>query len=344
MVEVSRNGKGGDPSGVHAGVAAVAPASAVKPSQTSSELTYTFQPGAGLVYALGVLGFDFGTEARRDSFKQLMTAAFPRGYRAPVGPIPHDARDMVLYLKYLGRDGQMHTPNPPYDYLDEAKSLIWTLNLELTPIYGLEPLGPFSLTVYKALVDLLDYQIQKEDDPNYVERVSIPGLLTGRTVRLFSGQVLPIVELENVRGLYGWKVNDLITAAIGYVEAAGTALTPDQIGVFQTNLESFLNRVYYDFRNLGTTAPDRALNFSVTNVVQASTIFGQFIRQGLQLDTIEILKSPACRLDSDCWDVKLKFFNPISLTLPVQVARFTVDVSDKMPVTLGSLRVWAQRY
>jgi len=328
--------------------ASAAPPAEVAPSQTTSELTYTFQPSGGLVYALGTLGFDFGTEARRDSFKQLMGAAFPADYRTPTGPIPHDARDMVLYLKYADVDDKgsptLDPKKPSYYHLDEAKSLIWTLNLELTPIYGLEPLGPFSRRVYQTLVDLLDNQIRKEDDPDYVERVSIPGLLSGRTVRLFSGQVLPIVEMENVRGMYGWKVNDLIQAALNIVEKAGTALTPDQKVTFGTTLRNFLNRVYYDFRNLGTTSPDRALNFAVTNLVQVSLIFGDFIRRGLELDTIDVLKSPTCRLDSDCWDVKLKFFYPSDLTKAVQVARLTLDVSDKMPVTLGTLRVWAQRY
>jgi cyanobactin maturation PatA/PatG family protease len=321
----------------------VAPA-ALTPSQTSSELTYVFQPAGGLVYALGTLGFDFGTEARRDSFKQLMGAAFPHGYRHGHGPIPHDARDIVIYLKYLDVDGTIDENKPSYAYLDEAKSLIWTLNLELTPIYGLEPLGPFSLAVYKTLVDLLDYQTLRENHPKYVERVSIPGLLAGRTVRLFSGQVLPIIELENNRGLYGWKVNDLVTSAITAAQGQGPALTDEQKADFALGLTSFLNRIYYDFRNLGTTAPDRALNFSVTNLVQASMIFGQVIRKNQELDSIEVLKSPTCRLDSDCWDVKLKFFHPGDLTKAVTVARFTVDVSDKMPVTLGSLRTWAQRY
>lgn len=329
----------------------------VRPSQTTSELTYTFQPGSGLVYALGTLGYDFGTEARRDSFKQLMSQAFGKEHRPGVGPIPQDARDMVLYLKYLyqDKDGNPATEVDPADptglrlvpryyYLDEAKSLIWTLNLELTPIYGIEPLGPFSRCVYEKLVDLLDCQIQREDHQHYVERVSIPGLLAGRTVRLFSGQVLPIVELENTRGLYGWKVNDLISAAKEAIKGTGAPLTQEQELAFAKNLEAFLNRIYFDFSNLGTTAPDRALNYSVTNIVQASMVFGEFIRDGLQLDSIEVLKSPTCRLDSDCWDIKLKFFMPTDLTQSVQVARFTVDVSDKMPVTLGSLRVWAQRY
>ena len=31
---------------------------------------------------------------------------------------------------------------------------------------------------------------------------------------------------------------------------------------------------------------------------------------GEQLDSILVDKSPFCRMDSDCWDVKLKFFDP----------------------------------
>ena len=30
----------------------------------------------------------------------------------------------------------------------------------------------------------------------------------------------------------------------------------------------------------------------------------------IRLDAITVEKSPICRLDSDCWDVKLKFFDP----------------------------------
>ncbi|XGB41696.1 MAG: hypothetical protein LVS60_15830 [Nodosilinea sp. LVE1205-7] len=41
----------------------------VTPSQAPSELA-----SSQLVYALGTLGYDFGSEARRDTFKQLMPA------------------------------------------------------------------------------------------------------------------------------------------------------------------------------------------------------------------------------------------------------------------------------
>jgi hypothetical protein len=49
--------------------------------------------------------------------------------------------------------------------------------------------------------------------------VSIPGVLSGRSVKLFSGQVVPVIEVPNTRGLYGWKVNTLVQAAIQTVQA-----------------------------------------------------------------------------------------------------------------------------
>jgi len=120
-----------------------------------------------LVYALGVLGYDFGSEARRDSFKQLMPGVSVEGTMIPANP--YDARQMVDYLG---------------EHLPEAKALIWTLNIELTPIYAIEPVGGFSRDVYEVLQGLLDGQIQAETDPNFVQRVSIPGVLTGRSVAL----------------------------------------------------------------------------------------------------------------------------------------------------------------
>ncbi|WP_149977547.1 PatA/PatG family cyanobactin maturation protease, partial [Microcystis aeruginosa] len=149
----------------------------VTPSQAA-------EPAGGIVYAIGTLGYDFGSEARRDTFKQLMPTAVIGGIEVPSNP--YDARQMVDYLA---------------DNLSEAKSLIWTLNLELTPIYAIEPLGSFSREVYAALQELLSGQVQAEDSPEYIERVSIPGRITGRTVRLFSGQVVPVIEPDSPRGI-----------------------------------------------------------------------------------------------------------------------------------------------
>ena len=235
---------------------------------------------------------------------------------------PYDARQMVDYL----------AANP-----SESKALIWTLNLELTPIYAVEPVGPFGHQVYNVLCELLTGEVEAEHAETYIERVSVPGLLSGRTARLFSGQVVPVIELGNVRGLYGWRTNALIKAA---VEAIG-AEKVDEARVRRT-LEGFLNRVYYDLRNLGATSRDRALNFSATNAFQAASTFTLAVGEGMELDTITVEKSPICRLDSDCWDVKLKFFDPENNRRAKRVFRFTIDVSDAIPVTLGEVRTWTE--
>ncbi len=167
--------------------------------------------------------------------------------------------------------------------------------------------------------------------------MSIPGQLSGRTARLFSGQVVPIIELGNVRGLYGWRTNALIKAAIAAIRAEKV----DEARV-RRSLEGFLNRVYYDLRNLGATSRDRALNFAATNAFQAATTFTQAVGEGMALSTVTVEKSPVCRLDSDCWDVKLKFFDPENSRRAKWVFRFTIDVSDSIPVTLGEVRTWTE--
>jgi cyanobactin maturation PatA/PatG family protease len=291
----------------------------VTASQAPSELAE-----ANLVYALGTLGYDFGSEARRDSFKQLMPGATVDNTALPSNP--YDARQMVDYLA---------------DTLSEAKALIWTLSLELTPIYAIEPVGGFARDAYAVLQQLLAGQILPEDNAEYVERVSIPGVLTGRSVKLFSGQVVPVIELYNIRGLYGWKVNNLVNAAINTVRSTATDAQEDAI---RRTLSSFLNRIYYDLRNLGTTSQDRALNFAATNAFQAATTFAQAVAEGMELDSITVEKSPFCRPDGDCWDVKLKFFDPENSRRAKRVYRFTIDVSDIIPVTLGDVRSWSSAY
>lgn len=295
----------------------------VASSVTASQAPSDINPET-LVYALGTLGYDFGTEARRDSFKQLMPGISIDNTGVPANP--YDARQMVDYL----------AENP-----SEGKSLIWTLNLELTPIYAIEPKGAFARDVYGVLQELLSGQIQPEDDPEYIERVSIPGLLTGRTVKLFSGQYIPVIEPQNTRGLYGWKVNTLIGAAL---DTIGTQVGESQEDNVRRTLGGFLNRIYYDFRNLGTTSQDRALNFATTNAFQAATTFAQAVAEGMELDTITVERSPFCRKDSDCWDVKLKFFDPENNRRAKKVFRFTIDVSDLIPVTLGEVRTWSSAY
>jgi subtilisin family serine protease len=305
-------GCGGSPQNASGEIAASA---SVRPSMADAP------EGQNMVYALGNLSYDFGTEARRDSFKQLMPPVEVGDEIVP--PNPYDARQLVSYLS---------------DSLSEARALTWTLNIELTPVYALEPTGAFGADLYALLVNMLAGEIQAEDDESYIQRVSIPGRLTGNTVRLFSGQVVPVLQLESPRGMYGWKQNALIAQAAEAVSGRSTA-TAD-LKTIQTNLRGFLDRIYYDLRNLGVLSSDRALNFAATNAFQAAMVFSEALGGGMQLESIETELSPFARADSDAWDVKMKFFDPENTRRARRVYRFTVDVSELMPVTLGDVRSW----
>ena len=73
-------------------------------------------------------------------------------------------------------------------------------------------------------------------------------------------------------------------------------------------------------------------------------IFQKALSDGYQLDSITVEKSPFCRPDSDCWDVKLKFFDPENSRRAKTIFRFTIDVSDLTPVSLGTIKQWSSAY
>jgi cyanobactin maturation PatA/PatG family protease len=302
----------------------ITPASIIENEQTVNNIVpsnITPSSKSNLVYVLGTLGYDFGTEARRDSFKQLMSPITIGNTEIPANP--YDARQMVDYLD---------------DNLFEAKSLIWTVNLELTPIYAIKPVGAFAAEIYETMKYMLAGQILEESHEDYIERVSIPAILTDETVKLFSGQVIPVIKINSPRGMYGWKVNTLISSAM---QAVSAEYEEANAVAMRRSLTSFLNRVYYEMRNLGQIARDRALNFAATNAFQAVQTVSQAVAIGMELHSIEVEKSPFCRYGSECWDVKLKFFDPENGLRAKRVFRFTIDVSDRTPVTLGEVRSWA---
>ncbi|MEM8779032.1 MAG: S8 family serine peptidase, partial [Cyanobacteria bacterium P01_G01_bin.49] len=247
-----------------------------------------------LVYALGELGIDFGTQACQDSFTQ----AIPAG------------RSLL-------------------DYLDEepyaASSLIWTLNLDATPIYAILPTGAYASVTYERLRSFLgDKQI---------ERVAIPGYLAGN-VKLLSGQVVPAI-IPEVRGMYSWSTSALIEQLKLVAPTGSLEEKPQQ------KIREYLQRIYYEFRNLGVTPQDRALNFSATNAFQITDVMSAGASAEIGLDTITVEKSPVCLPDSDCYDVTLHFFNLQDSRRAGKVYRFAVDVSDVIPVSIGAVRSWS---
>lgn len=265
------------------------------------------------MFALGQLAYDFGTEARRDSVMQHM--------KQPANP--HDPVQLLVYLK-----------DNPWD----AAAILWTLNLDATPIYAIQAQGGFASETYQRLGEFLGEQARGE-----VERVSIPGYIAG-SARLFTGQVVPIIW-PVLRGMYSWNTMALVQAICGAPPLDKAPQTEkDEYGRKAQAVANFLSRVYEELRNLGVTPQDRAINYAATNAFQVTMVFKDGIKEEMDLDTIEVQRSPICRPDSDCWDVKLTFFNPRKVFEQARkVYRITVDVSDVVPVMVGSVRSWFVR-
>jgi hypothetical protein len=275
-----------------------------------------------------------------------------------------------------------------------SDKVTWTLNMDSTPIYALEAESPVGMdwsepinvkvdaehvphelrtllenlarppvsVIYRIFRDALQGQILPNTDPDYVSRLSIPGLLTGRTIRLYSGQVVPVVEVKS-RGVYAWNEGRLVDSILEGVKEAsvGQGLTPLSDPEVRAHVRAFLDKVYYQFRNLGQSSADRALNFAGTN----GFLLGATLKEGLlapgvtqrpmradgavepprlgALDTIRVSKSPYCRPGSDCQDVSVVFLDPENDQRAKNVYQFTFDVSDELPVSLAPVHQYLDR-
>jgi cyanobactin maturation PatA/PatG family protease len=258
-----------------------------------------------LIFALGALWFDFGTEARYDAIVQQ------------IGD-PVRANNPAELFAFLRQN------------LHFAAGLTFILMQDQIPLYAIQPAGPFALPIYNAMLEALEASL--DDVANREQRVSIPGIVSGST-RLLNGMTVPVVY-PDLRGMYRWQSRELIAAAKA---AVGKDVASDD------HIFNFLNRVYYELRNLGVAPQERALNFAATNAYQTQVAFAESAGRNLALDTITVAKSPICRPDSDCWDVQLQMFDPENERRASRVYRYTIDVSEVLPVTVGAVRSWAVR-
>ena len=278
------------------------------------------EPDGTKVFALGELSYDFGTEARLDYFVQQLGSE-------------SNALDPVEMASFLGEEGSENAEN--------ANALIWTLNIDATPVYAIRPDNEFAVMTYLRLVRFL-----VDQEKHGVERVSAAGHISG-TTRLFNGTLVPTIS-PVLRGMHNWNSEDLIGAIFNGGKSGGeeSAKAPGgEAGAAHeaqtTGVLNFMQRVYYELRNLGTSAQDRAMNYAATNAFQLKEVFEDAFKEDLQLDRIGVEPSPICRPDSDCWDVKLQFFDPVKIHERARkVYRYTIDVSDVVPVTVGKLRTW----
>ena len=246
-----------------------------------------------LAFVLGKLSYDFGTEARRDYFIQQFENQESKIF------------DPIEMARYLGvdHDSGQSLRMAQSNYQD-ANALIWTLSMDGNPIYALEPESQHAVIAYERLVEFLVAQ-----ELEGVELVSIAGYVDG-TTRLFNGDVVPTIK-PVVRGMFNWSGRDIVEALSGADGPDGGGTTPS--AEFIEAIRNFLERVYYELRNLGRTPPERAINYAATNAYQAGEVYVDAIKQGLRLDAIGVERSPICRPSSSCWDVKMSFFDPANL-------------------------------
>jgi len=262
------------------------------------------------VYALGTIGFDFGSEARRDSIQQFF------------GDDPLTTETLIAYLA---------------EHEEERERVIWTLNLDATPIYVLQPAGAFADKGYETIFNHFVAQVraeQKQKDGPFVWLVAAPGRIAG-SARLLSGESVPVLLLSS-RGVVGWNPTDAVNrfVEINKLEDREAATR------FLTDFSNIVTRKY---RNLGLLSSERALNYAATAVFRAFSIVQQAGDLGLIIDDVIVLRSAACRTGSECYDVQLRLFVQSDVTAALHIFQFTVDVSDTIPVSIGAPSNWRER-
>jgi cyanobactin maturation PatA/PatG family protease len=260
-----------------------------------------------LVYAIGRLGVSFISQARRDAIWRTVNGK----YDGDLKPISDTA------LKDLFR-------RQPF----QAQSVVWTLSRTEVPMYAIVPTGAFSAETYKWLVD--------EWSDADVEFVSMPGLLAGQAT-LYDGFAVDVV-VPDLRGMYSWQTKKYVKAIKDARKKANAKLSDDKI---EREMNRFLGKIYFSIRNRGLTPEERALNAAATNAFNFSPSIVEAGEEGLTLRDVAVEKSPLNRPGSDYYDVLLTFFDPNDRQgrAPLRV-RFTIDVSDTVPVMIGEPVSW----
>jgi cyanobactin maturation PatA/PatG family protease len=260
-----------------------------------------------LVYAIGRLGVSFVSQARRDSIWRTVNG----GVDGDLKPIT-DAALRDLFKKQ------------PF----QAQSVVWTLSRTEVPMYVIVPTGAFAAETYKWLAE--------EWSDKEVEFVSIPGVLAGQ-VALYDGQIVDAV-VPDLRGMLSWQTKIYVKALTDATKKAQSGASAERI---HREVGRFLSKIYFSVRNRGQTPEERALNAAATNAFNISPVIVEAAEEGMALRDIAVERSPLNRPGSEYLDVLITFFDPQKRAerAPLR-ARFTIDVSDTVPVMIGEPVTW----
>jgi cyanobactin maturation PatA/PatG family protease len=333
-------------------------------------------PPPQFVYPIGLLDYDFGTLARRDSL-QSETDGTVKGRLLISEPI-NFLRHLLGFTEFKETEGKGYAAIATHaPHLYDAAAVNWVLKQDESPIYGIRPEGPFSEAAYEELASFLlgqqglkraglDIYYDKNENPidisrqdakpqaakaqrpiaakdvldsHVVERVALPGTITGK-VRLLTNEVVPTIRFD-MRGSATWSTAVLVDAVVGPSKSEG------DLADFARRI---LDRLEDDTRNLGLAAEDRAKNYASTALAAIirsladTNKFQRYIKtENAEYDSIVVNRSQVCRQDSECHDVDIYFFDKSNFLAPRSVVSVTVDVSDVVPVRIGFERIYAKR-
>ena len=255
-----------------------------------------------LVYVLGQVNVQAPSRAKRQAYLQQTTKNLDT---------PHEV------LELLATDPTV------------ATDVIWTLEQDTVPLYAIVPCGPFAQLVYDRLKDFLAAELD-----NRIERVSIPGTIGG-SVTLANGMSVPVIA-PHLRGMYMWSTQEIVKLFTAKLTKGDASAVSEELG-------NFMERVYDEMRNPGLSSSDRAANFAATNAFTAEEAIREAVTSGYRLADISVDPVKVPSPGTDRWDVKLTFFDPNKrLERAKTIYRFTVDVTDVQPYTVGKLRHWAE--
>jgi hypothetical protein len=141
--------------------------------------------------------------------------------------------------------------------------------------------------------------------------------------------------------MLAWDTDEYTKALREALKKADPKVSDDLIA---REMRRFFGKIYYSIRNRGLTPEDRAINAAATNAFNAFNISPTIVeagQEGLTLRDIGVERSPLSRPGSDYFDVLFTFFDPEkrSERAPLR-ARFTIDVSDTVPVPIGEPVTW----
>ena len=129
------------------------------------------------------------------------------------------------------------------------------------------------------------------------------------------------------RCLNNWSVKKLLEAVLGK--------KPEEEE--EQALLDLINKIHYDFQNMGITPKEKAMNIFAINLVNAVEIISDAVfKKKMQLEAIEVAPIPFGIRGR--YRVNTYFFDPENLVRARRQYSCTVDLRDVCPVMVGEIR------